>query len=221
MLHVYGMAYWVLDYANKTIDNLLESSTEKLHITVVEGKSKHSADFLAWAKDCLSKGKIQRFITADDNCKGAGLIWAFNNYPPDKSENFCIFTDLDVLVPKGVDWVKAIRIRMKKKVVVGFDLSTENYVPPNYGFSIGDEYYGNWLMACNLRVFKKYPLRSFQDSEVIQHMLKSGESVKIPIKLTHLGWDAWKDDPEYWAFKIDNLNWQSASNLPITYTVYE
>ena len=28
-------------------------------------------------------------------------------------------------------------------------------------------------------------------------------------KLYHLGWDAWKDDEEYWKSKINENNWNS------------
>ena len=227
MIHLYGLCYWLLPYAQKALDSLLENASEPLCITVVEGRSKNSDKFLEWGKQCISEGKIERFIAASDNCRGKGLVEAFHQYPPYYSgEDFCIFTDLDLLFPQGYDWIKATREAMKVGSTSGFQLSDENYVPPNYGWNLNERSYGNWVMGIKIEAFRTYPREwSFQDSVVINHALKYGPQVQIQQRVYHMGWDAWKPlpegDPEYWRLKHENMNWQEANGKYITYTTYD
>jgi hypothetical protein len=222
MIHVYGLAYWILPYSQKTIDSILATASEKIHITVIEGRSKHSGAFMDWGQDCLTNGKIQRFVAADDNCRGLGLNWAFNNHPPDASEDFCVFTDLDLLIPSGVDWIQETRQAMKVGSCSGFSLDEKNYLPPNSGHSsIG---FGNWLMACKTHPFSQYPKDlAFQDVFVTQHMRKFGPTCQIKTQLYHLGWDAPRDDPDYWQYKIsaEGQDYQRATRLNVGYKVCE
>lgn len=221
MIHVYALCYWILPYAQKTIDNMLENATEPLHITVVEGNSKHSSQFLAWAKEQLEANKIQRFITANFNCKGSGLLWAYDNFKPDSSEDFCIFTDLDLLVPAGTDWVGMTRSAMRVAAVSGFQLSAENYVSPNWGWSEAEQSFGNWHMAIKTKAIDTYPRHlSFEDSIMIGHAMQYGPRSQIKQRIYHLGWDAAKDDKEYWDAKLKDMNWQSSNKIDGKYKVY-
>lgn len=216
MIHVYGLCYRILDYAKKTVDSLRETASEDFNLTCVEGKSCNSKEFLIWGKQYLKNKKIQRFITSSTNCRGYGLSWAVENFKPDDSENFFILTDLDLLIPKNVDWIKEIRKKMNDNVISGFTLSNENYIYPICGWNenenIAKKLFGIWLMS----VKKKYFLDIYEnknmnliDSDIITNMCKYGKRDIIDDKLYHLGWDAWKDDPDYWNHKTNENDWDS------------
>ena len=216
MIHVYGLCYRILGYAKKTVNNLRETASEDFHLTCIDGKSCNSNKFLNWGNKCLENKKIQRFITSSTNCRGYGLKWAVENFKPDNSEDFCILTDLDILVPKNIDWIKKIREKMKDNVICGFTLSNENYIYPNYGWyenqNIESKLFGVWLMSVKIKYFLDiYENKNINliDSDIIASMVQYGKRDIIDGKLYHLGWDAWKDDEEYWKSKINENNWNS------------
>jgi hypothetical protein len=216
MIHVYGLCYRILDYAKKTVDSLRETASEDFHLTCVEGKSCNSEKFLNWGNESLKNKKIQRFITSSTNCRGYGFHWAIKNFKPDNSEDFFILTDLDLLIPKNVDWIKEIRKKMKENAICGFTLSNKNYVYPNYKWhknrNIEEKLFGCWLMSLNTKIFlniyEKYDV-SLRDSDIIRRMSKHGKRDIINSELYHLGWDAWKDDKDYWEDKKNKNNWNS------------
>ena len=216
MIYVYGLCYRILDYAKKTVDSLRETASEDFHLTCVEGKSCNSEKFLSWGKQCLENKKIQRFITSSTNCRGYGLKWSVENFKPDDSEDFFILTDLDLLVPKNVDWIKEVREKMKDNVISGFTLSNENYVYPNSGWcentNILKKTFGVWIMSVKtkrfLEVYEKQN-HVFIDTHIIAYMCQYGKRDIINSKLYHLGWDSWKDDELYWNHKLTKNNWLS------------
>ena len=206
----------MLDYAKKTVDSLRETASEDFYLTCVEGKSCNSEKFLSWGKECLENKKIQRFITSSTNCRGYGLKWAIENFKPDNSEDFFILTDLDLLVPKNVDWIKEVREKMKDNVISGFTLSNENYVYPNNGWcentNILKKIFGVWIMSVKTKKFLEvYENQNhvFIDTHIIAYMCQYGKKDIIDSKLYHLGWDAWKDDEFYWKDKLKKNNWLS------------
>ena len=216
MIHVYGLCYRILDYAKKTVDNLRETASEDFNLTCVEGRSCNSESFLSWGKQHLENKKIQRFITSSTNGRGYGLSWAIENFKPDDSEDFFILTDLDLLVPKNVDWIKEVRKKMKDNVISGFTLNNENYVYPNYGWcenqNIASKLFGVWLMSVKKKeYFKIYQKKivNLIDSEIILNMCNYGKRDLINSRLYHLGWNVWKDDVDYWKHKIKENNWNS------------
>ena len=216
MIYVYGLCYRMLDYAKKTVDSLRETASEDFYLTCVEGKSCNSEKFLNWGKQYLENKKIQRFITSSTNCRGYGLKWAIENFKPDNSEDFFILTDLDLLVPKNVDWIKEAREKMKDNVISGFTLSNENYVYPNSGWcentNILKKIFGVWIMSVKTKKFLEvYENQNHVliDTHVIAYMCQYGKRDIINSKLYHLGWDAWKDDKLYWQDKLKKNNWLS------------
>jgi hypothetical protein len=206
----------MLEYAKKTINNLRETASEDFHLTCIEGRSCNSKKFLNSGNKWLKNKKIQRFITSSTNCRGYGIGWAIQNFKPDNSEDFCILTDLDILVPKNIDWIKKIREKMKDNVICGFTLSNENYIHPNYGWNenenIEKKLFGIWLMSVKTKYFLDiYENKNMNliDSDIIISMCKYGKRDIIDDKLYHLGWDAWKDDKGYWNHKITENDWDS------------
>lgn len=238
MIYVYGLCYRILEYAEKTISNLKNNASENFNLICVEAKSCNSNKFFEWGKKCLKEKKINKFITSSTNCKGDGIRWAIENIPSDDSEDFIIITDLDLLIPKNIDWIKEIRKKMENNVICGFSLSNENYTPPNWGwyedFVLKNKMFGTWLMGIKkqpllkcLENFKKTNTQ-IEDSKLIKEICNYGTRDIIDKKLYHLGWDVWKDDPEYWKDKHKNFphSWQKNKDEYDTdefpkYTIYE
>lgn len=235
MIHIYGLCYRILKYPDETIKRLRETASEDFHLTCIESRSCNSDKFFEWGMECLKNKKIQKFITSSTNSRGYGFNWSIKNFPPDNSEDFFIITDLDLLVPKNFDWIKEIREKMKKNVICGFTLSNENYVSPNFGWNehavLKNKIFGIWLMAIKrepllkvLEDFNKNDIQ-IQDNKLIKEICKYGTRDIIDKKLYHLGWDAWKDDPEYWKEK-KYRGWQQKSDkndldkIPV-FKVYE
>lgn len=149
------------------------------------------------------------------------------HFPGDPNEQIFISTDLDLLMPDETDWIGEIRKAMEPDVTIcGFTLGMDNYVPPNFGYDPNYPYFGNWLMGLRKRSFASYNRPAFQDCFALQHQLQYGRHKKIMIPLYHLGWDAWKDDPDYWDKKQaefnadDHLVWQKVPE-EINYMVYD
>ena len=224
MITVYGLCYRILDYAQKTVDQLRETASENFNLICVESKSCNSEKFLSWALKELDNKKIQMFIASSTNCRGYGLKWAVENFPPNNSEDFFVLTDLDILVSKNVDWIKEIRKKMEKNVICGFTLSNENYVYPNSGWNenqnISSKLFGVWLMAVKTNVFTKIYKDidiNLIDMNIISNMCQYGQRDIIDSKLYHLGWNSWKDDESYWNDKITKNNWHSRKDIHETY----
>jgi hypothetical protein len=217
MITVYGLCYRILDYAQKTVDRLRETASEDFNFVCIESKSCNSEKFLPWALQELKNKKIQRFLACTTNCRLYGFRYAIENFPPDDSEDFFVMTELDVLVPKNVDWIKEIRNKMQNNVISGFTLSNENYVKPNAGWdeksNIKNKQFGVWLMGIKKDIFLK-GLNTLNgeltDVKIVSFMSKNGEKDIIDQKLYHLGWDSWKDDPDYWDYKLKTMDrWQT------------
>ena len=59
MITVYGLCYRILDYAQKTVDQLRETASENFNLICVESKSCNSEKFLSWALKELDNKKIK------------------------------------------------------------------------------------------------------------------------------------------------------------------
>ena len=220
MITVYGICYRILEYAQKTVNELRKTASEDFNLICVESKSCNSEKFLHWGLKELKNKRIQMFIASSTNCRGYGLKWAIENFPPDDSEDFFVLTDLDLLVPKNIDWIKEIRKKMEKNVICGFTLSNENYVHPNSGWNeksnIENKNFGVWLMSVKTKIFLNiYKNKNVNliDSDIISNMINYGNKDIIDSKLYHLGWNSWKDDESYWNDKITKNNWDSRKDI--------
>ncbi len=213
MIQVYGLVYYALEYAQRSIWSILATAGEEIDITVIDSRSSRSEEIASWGHQAVDDGLIRRFVSASTNCKGAGTVWAFNNFPPE--EDFAVFTDLDIIAKPG--WLDQVKQGMQYNLVSGFSLDMSNYVEPNFGFT--EEGFGNWLMGINIDFYRRY-LEKYdhhQDSLIIQEA--GGLVSKSPLELGHLGWDTWKDYPEYWQEKLEPIDWQASE--PAQFEVYE
>lgn len=219
MLFLYGISYRMPSYFEKSIESIVGNASEKVYITVVDSFSERSSEIAVIAKRFLSEGKIQRFITSSENCKGYGMFKALKDYPPDDSENFYVTTDLDLIVPEGIFWNELTRNAMLTHELSGYKLSLVNYVPPNDGHTeMGG--FGNWLMA----IRKGFIEREFPNRQNIVDFelgLRASDSkYQIPVELYHQSWDLWKEDPNYFADK-KHTNWLADPSSNCKYEVFQ
>lgn len=213
MITVYGLVYYALEYAEQSIRSIRDTAGEGIEINVIDAKSDRSDLIESWGREAVKKGLITRFIQADTNCKGAGPVWSYKSFPP--REDIFVITDLDVLAKPG--WLQELRKGLATKEVAGFHLEMDNYVSPNIGFS--DKGFGTWLMGISTNLYNRYLEihDHHQDSVLLQ--LAKDDFYKSEINLTHLGWDIWKDYPEYWKEKLEPIDWMASE--PAQYTVWE
>lgn len=213
MIHVYGVCWRLPSYAQRTVDSLRRTASEDFRLVVVDNKSTNSAAIAAWADREVARGGIDLFLGLEANIRGNALRTGYELSPPDDSEDFFMFTDLDVVVPDGLDWIAETR-RMQADpalAVSGFSLSLENYVPPNSGHDPDPHGHamGVWLMALKRELYEQ---RFPDELPLVDHVLLNtlrahGRIERSRRELYHLGWDIHRDDPEYWQLKLAGIPW--------------
>ena len=209
MIYVYGILYRDLEYAKKSIQSIKEFASEPIHFTVIDSRSYRSSEITKYFKNEIKEGNIDKFLAFKQNVKGEGLTQAYKAFPPDDSEDFFVFTDLDVTV--DFDWIA--ELRNNQAIVRGFSLSLINYVEPNGGHN-PDFGFGTWLMGINRWAFENSYLDKFPyvDSLLLHTLQDHGLILRSPKELYHLGWDLWKDYPNSFDEKKKGTNWMSVPN---------
>lgn len=219
MIHVYGLSYLLHNYIRETINTIQFSASEKIHLTVVDNKSDESPAIRQMCRKFVdsSNRHVDRLVGMRHNSRGNALIDVVRMFPPDKSEDFFVITDLDLRVPDTLDWIKELRTcRANGANIAGFDISLENYVPPNRGHDKAG--IGWWLMLLDTKRFFELPKDvAYTDSYLINQLgpLHRGKG-----ELYHLTWDAWKDYPDYFAMKEKGIPWSRRDNNEIE-EIYE
>lgn len=214
---IYGVAYRMPQYFERSIESIIKNASEPLNFTVIDSHSVRSAEMLEIGKRFLAEGKIQRFLAFKENVRGFGMFKALRDFPPDDSEDFFMLTDLDLIVPDNTDWINLTRSAMQTREVSGYRLGLTNYNLPNAGHT-DDGTFGNWLMSIQKGFLEReFPTRhNIQDYEII---VRARSRVQIKVDLYHQSWDLPADDPEYFAEK-KHTNWMShPPNME--YEVYE
>ena len=215
MIHVYGVCWRMPTYVRLTVESLRRNASEDFRLVVVDNKSVNSPAIAAWAQSQVACGGIDLFLGLADNIYGNALRTGYELSPPDASEDFFMFTDLDLVVPDGLDWIAETR-RMQSDpalAVSGFSLSLANYLPPNSGHSPDPHGHamGVWLMGVKRALYDRhFP----GDTPLVDHLLlnalgKHGRLERSRRELYHLGWDIPRDDPEYWQLKLAGVPWQT------------
>lgn len=213
MIHVYGVCYRMPDYVRRTVESLRRNASEPFRLIVADNRSVRSDAIAAWARGALERRDLHAFLGLEENIVGNALRTAYELYPPDDSEPLFVFTDLDLVVPDGLDWIAETR-RMHADpglAVSGFSLSLENYVPPNSGHDPDPHGHamGVWLLGIRRRLYDEHfpdelPL---VDSVLLNTLAKHGRIERSRHALYHLGWDLHRDDPEYWQMKLAGVSW--------------
>jgi glycosyltransferase involved in cell wall biosynthesis len=208
-------------YARRTLESLRGNASEDFRLVVVDNRSVHSAAIAAWAAAEVARGGIDLFLGLEDNIYGNALRTGYELSPPDASEDFFVFTDLDLVVPDGLDWIAETR-RMQSDpglAVSGFSLSLENYLPPNSGHE-SDPYghaMGVWLMGIKRAL---YDAHFPDDTPLVDHLLlntlgRHGRIERSRREVYHLGWDIPRDDPEYWQLKLAGVPWRTNTRCAV------
>lgn len=208
MITVYGIMYHALEYAEQTIKALYDTASEDFELHIIDSHSSRSSETIYPAMARLVDNRtIDSFYAFDANVRGWGFNEAFTQTPPNSTENFCIFTDLDVI--PDFDWIKESRRMQEMSNITGFSLKTDNYVPPNCGFDANDPGFGTWLMGIKTKLFEDRIVRN--NVPFVDFICRAviGNEQKSTMKLYHLGWDIWKDYPEYWDHKVAGIDWQA------------
>lgn len=224
MLQVFGLTYRNPEFLDKSLTSIINTASEPIEISVIH--SRCNDGYKNWEMNekldyFLYSGKIKRSVDCTGNCKGFGYQWAFREFAKGQDEDFVVLTDLDVVVPEGLDWIAKLRDSMKHAALTAFDLSMENYWnTPNYGHT--QDGFGYWLMGVNKNFYAQHlhiPDCSL-DSHLINRAHANGHKItKLPDQLYHLGWDLWNTDPEYFADKVKGIDWLRKEDY--SYIVHE
>ena len=77
---------------------------------------------------------------------------------------------------------------------------------PMGGYGGDADGFGGWLMSLQTDIWKQYPAGCPIADAWIREFFKHFGPVEklLDIRLYHLAWDLWKDDPEYLEHKIQN-----------------
>jgi hypothetical protein len=217
MITVYGLAYKHQDYIVRSIRSIRDSCPKlPFRFVICHNKSEQSPE--------IEKAIVAELTTDDvlvnfqENIKSYALTEAYKLYPPDADETFSVFTDLDLLVDFK-HWLFDTLDRQSKYAVTGYSLSLDNYVPPN-GKHDPVHGMGGWLMGINSKFFESRILDKipFVDSLILNETRRAGlDWHRSPKELYHMGWDLWKDDPEYFqTVKVPGTDWiTKPSNLAV------
>lgn len=130
MIYVYSVAYYCTDYILKCIHSLRNDTKEKFNLTVCENQSPNSHIIKQLLKKEVDNHNIDTYIKFNENLLSSSLKYAYKLNPPKTdSEDFIVFTDLDLKIPNGVDWIQELRKRFAYPEVglVAFDLDPINY----------------------------------------------------------------------------------------------
>ncbi len=222
MINMYGLSYLMPTYLEKSLNSMIDNASEEVCFTVIDNKTKNSDLNFSIVKPLVDSGKVKRYIQLTQNDMLNGFNRSFALFPPDDSEKFFIFTELDLIV-KGFDWIQETRRMQETANLSGFKLSQENYVPPNQGHVEDGISVGFWLMGLNTQKFYQVMNQSNGWNHPVQdHRLRSlmGTKARSDKELYHLGWDIWKDDPEYFDRKLKGIDWSRRTCSPLEF-VYE
>src|SRR5271166_6753883 len=112
MIHLYGSLYYYFDYAVRSLASIQEYASEPIKIHVFDVKSPNSGKSIDYFSTLVEAGTIDEFFAYEDNVKGWGYLPLLKECPADDTEDFFVFTDLDVMV--DFDWIKETR-RLQKE----------------------------------------------------------------------------------------------------------
>lgn len=274
MIYVYADAYWCTDYILNSIHSLRNSTREKFNLTVCENKSPNSHIIKYLLKKEVDNGNIDTYIIFSENLLSSVVKYAYKLNPPKTdSEDFIVFTNLDLMMPGGVDWLQELRKRFVHPEVglVAFNLDPINYegsgrahfrhlvaklaaplphpfatalrrLPDtwplrghNWGHLLANEsnldsryqiykglFSGMWLCGVRKNIVDKF-VDSY-DTFLDRHLNHFAQSLgfiigRMPVKLYHYGWNAWRDYPEYYKYKLSILH--SFHNEPRKLSSYD
>lgn len=219
-LVVYGLAYHNIDHVLKSVDAIKKYS-ENIIFNVIENKSPNSTVLRKELKARLGE-EIDTLIFFEENIGVSAFRHAYRICPPPPdTEDFIVFTELDV-IPR-FEWTQKLRHYFARKDigVLGYDLTMKNYDEVLYAGHVGPRDYDRDLGLYEIPVgfwlagVRKDIVEENVDYPYFRVDVKLGDKAKdkgliearIPDQLYHLGWDTHKDYPDYFEKKTKDHHW--------------
>ena len=234
MIPLYVICWRNFNIAEACLESIIETASEELEITVVSPNDKlpnsGTAQIRSYLQELACQNKIKRALFFEENVFGWGLMKAIEDFPPQSPLFFC--TDGDLILPENVDWVGlSKKYHEDHWVVTGCNLSTENYLPPNHGFSKEDENFGMWLQCLKTDWFWHFhgTQQNSIDSRIMDIARFTGGATKIrEIEAIHTTWEIHDPnspyyDPEYSQYKKERASGWVFDSRPdnMNYTLVE
>jgi hypothetical protein len=213
----YGICWRLLPYARASFDNLVETAGRHTNVRFVvchnATEDEEQPAFDAWFAELQATGRAT-VVKCAKNVMGHALTTGLREVPPRECDDVVVCTDLDLLVPRTVEWLPVAVSHLVPPVnLTGFGLSAVNYRPPNSGWT-PSHCFGAWLMTFRpSSVSTILGLRHVVDADIL-HALQP--FVRVPdaiCTLYHLTWDAPHEFPAYWAVKRVGFAWRNPACL--------
>lgn len=223
-MKMYCLAFWMHQYVKPSLLSIIGGTKTKLDIVVGENASPNSDKIQPVLREFVRNGDISEAYFFHENTYVSAFKYLYELSPPDPGEEYVIFCELDLLWTDKRDWFEEqskVMNTHRDVGCLGYDLDLSNYVPPNEGhlvstnFPVNADYgiylgmaSGMWLLAVRTEITERlcYTWPTFIDGALNNWTARYGFKVgRMPIYMTHLGWDVWKDDWSYWAFKLNQL----------------
>jgi len=113
VLTLIGQVYRVPSYAQKSIESICKNASEPFNLVVCDNKSLNSDKIIKIVLELFEKYKNvipnAKLLAFEENTKGWCLRKTYEDFPPNNSEDFFMYSDLDLIVPDGLDWIKEVK----------------------------------------------------------------------------------------------------------------
>lgn len=219
MLECYVICWRNFNITYDCIESLLATASEPLEMTISNPNdslpNSGTAKIREYLRDLVSKGRIRRALLFEENGFGWCLQKSIEDFRPQGP--LFMMSDGDLIIKDGVDWVGLSRKYHEDHwVVTGCNLSTENYLPPNHGFSSADDNFGMWLQVHKTDWYFTHfgTQQNSIDSYIMNAARYTGGATKIrEIEALHATWSIHYPespyyDPIYATFKREQAsNW--------------
>jgi hypothetical protein len=222
----YGLCWRLLPYVRASFDNFVATAGRNTDVRFVichnATDDGEQPAFDAWFEELQATGRAT-VVKCSKNVMGHALAFGMRAVPPRECDDFVVCTDLDLLVPRTVEWLPlAVSYLVPPINLTGFGLSAVNYRPPNSGWTPGP-CFGAWLMTFRASsVPSILSLAHFIDVALLGRL---SPYIRVPdavCRLYHLTWDSPHEFPAYWAVKRRGfLWWDVAPAVPPDVTVLQ
>jgi hypothetical protein len=223
-LRLYALTFWMHQYVVPSITSWIHGTRTELDIVIGDNTSENSGEIERLVLPYVGSGKVSAFFQFRGNLYTAAFEHLYRLCPPPADAEWVVFTESDVVWKREGDWVEELSMRMRnpKRGLVGFDLDLENYGLPQCKGHLTAEgvpleptervyeglLTGIWLLAVRKSVVDSLVERKLGFSEINLHRTAHDLGYltgRLPNRVYHLGWNAYRDDPRYFEFKVDRI----------------
>jgi hypothetical protein len=217
---LYVLTYWMSDYIKPCLDSIIGGTKTDLDIVIGENLSPHSEKSREIIRQYIKDGKIKEAYFFDANLYVSAFKYLYILSPPTDEGDYVVFCESDVVWQSKKDWLEeefSVIKNFPEIGLVAYDLDPINYVPPNSGHLESIEFTidqrtgiylgassGIWLLLVHKHIADKLDVCYPTYIECALHNWTPQLGFlygRMREQMYHLGWDAWKDDPEYFEQK--------------------